>query len=101
MILGFEMRMDSRFKQLCLYITSFYECVVPGKLEWDVDFIQSIFDDRDVAAIHKIPLLHYGSDVRIWYFTKSGVYSVRTGYHFGISLLDVNSHARPGPWSKI
>ncbi|XP_023634340.1 uncharacterized protein LOC111829476 [Capsella rubella] len=48
---------------------------------WKVQLLQALFDPEDVPIISAIPIrFPQGKDYRFWHFTKSGKYSVKSGY---------------------
>lgn len=54
--------------------------------EWNYDVLTRNFNDRDVKAILAIPLSPRApEDVRMWAFSKSGEYTVKTAYFLGKS----------------
>ncbi|KAG7592953.1 Ribonuclease H domain [Arabidopsis thaliana x Arabidopsis arenosa] len=49
---------------------------------WNVDLLQAIFDPEDVALISALPVgAPTKEDTLGWHFTKSGKYTVKSGYH--------------------
>jgi len=59
---------------------------------WNIDRLQELFDPEDVSLISA---LHLGAstkeDILGWHFTKSGKYTVKSGYHTArLKTLDAN-----------
>ena len=59
---------------------------------WNIDLLQELFDPEDVSLISA---LHLGAstkeDILGWHFTKSGKYTVKSGYHTArLKTLDAN-----------
>ncbi|KAG7548661.1 Ribonuclease H-like superfamily [Arabidopsis suecica] len=49
---------------------------------WNIDLLKAIFNPEDVALISAIPVgAPTKEDSLGWYFTKSGKYTVKSGYH--------------------
>lgn len=48
---------------------------------WDEDKITAVFWDVDIGDILQTPISPSLVDLRTWHYTKSGHYSVRSGYH--------------------
>jgi hypothetical protein len=52
------------------------------RMTWDIDRIQTLFDEETTAKILQVPISrHGGEDFTSWPHTKNGSYSVRSGYH--------------------
>ena len=68
-----------------------------------MELLEDIFVARDVAEIQSIPLSQsFAADQYVWHFTKSGEYTVKTGYHVLTQLLGVHSQlSQEGDWSNI
>lgn len=79
------------------------DLMIPGCREWDVELISEYFNDRDARAIVSIPLREDGSDdVRIWHYSKDGVYTVKTGYRVALEVSRQNDDLGvPGDWRKL
>ncbi|KAK6141886.1 hypothetical protein DH2020_024364 [Rehmannia glutinosa] len=57
------------------------ELFIPDTYEWDLNVIEELFDRRDTYQILQIPLCETDEeDQKIWSFSKTGVYTVKTGY---------------------
>lgn len=55
---------------------------------WNAEFIEFFFNQRDCDAILKISLiLCLGPDVRVWHYTKSGVFMVKSANHLGTYFM--------------
>ncbi|CAN1315690.1 Putative ribonuclease H protein At1g65750 [Linum perenne] len=76
---------------------------IPGVLEWEVELIEGLFDERDVEEILKLPIGVGGTDDKlIWNFEKTGICSVRSTY--GVYLDHVNHKPKlniQGPWRSV
>ncbi|KAL0405586.1 UNVERIFIED_CONTAM: putative mitochondrial protein [Sesamum latifolium] len=60
---------------------------------WNEDLIDLNFDLTDAEVIKSIPLARHGSeDIVVWYYTKNGIYSVRTAYYLQ-RKLNLQKHA--------
>ncbi|KAL9286052.1 putative reverse transcriptase zinc-binding domain-containing protein [Arabidopsis thaliana] len=60
---------------------------------WNIDLLQELFDPEDVQLISA---LHLGASTRAdspgWHFTKTGIYTVKSGYHTArMEILGINS----------
>jgi len=69
---------------------------------WNIDLLQELFDPEDVSLISA---LHLGAstkeDILGWHFTKSGKYTVKSGYHTTrLKTLDDN-YSFIGPNIKV
>lgn len=52
-------------------------------LPWDQHILHTLFWTDDIDTILQIPVLgNQRADMRIWHYTKTGTYSVRSGYPF-------------------
>ncbi|KAL8092543.1 hypothetical protein AgCh_034709 [Apium graveolens] len=54
--------------------------MVPGRMEWDVDLINDIFEERDANLILTIPLRHNENDTWFWNKEKLGGYTAKSAY---------------------
>ncbi|XP_048499711.1 uncharacterized protein LOC104890046 isoform X5 [Beta vulgaris subsp. vulgaris] len=53
-------------------------------MEWKLDIIEEVFNERDIKCIMTIPLTYPApKDVITWGFSKNGHYSVKTAYMLG------------------
>lgn len=49
--------------------------------DWNMHFIDNLFDHCDVQAIIRVPILDVSrDDIRIWAHTSGGMYQVRSAY---------------------
>ncbi|KAG7564671.1 Ribonuclease H-like superfamily [Arabidopsis suecica] len=60
---------------------------------WNMDLLRELFDPEDVALISALPLgVSTKEDTLGWHYTKSGKYTVKSGYHTTrIEHLDASS----------
>ncbi|KAG7578757.1 Ribonuclease H-like superfamily [Arabidopsis thaliana x Arabidopsis arenosa] len=60
---------------------------------WDIDLLKAVFDQEDVELISALPVgAPTKEDTLGWHFTKSGKYSVKSGYHTAwLDKLETNS----------
>ena len=75
----------------------------PITKKWREPLLRSLFPSHIVADIQSIHIPAVAQpDSRIWPFTRSGEYSVKTGY-FQCSLGGISSHSCPGfsAWPKF
>ncbi|CAN1261856.1 hypothetical protein LINPERPRIM_LOCUS11033, partial [Linum perenne] len=57
------------------------DLMMSGLFEWDLELIESIFDDRDAVIIAGMPLpRQQRNDMLIWHFSRDGRYTVRSAY---------------------
>jgi len=70
---------------------------------WDVPFLESIFDQQTVNHITNTPLFTSVKEYRhIWSKENNGDYSVRSAYCLCMQeLLDVSAYKIPGNWANI
>ena len=63
------------------------DCMVANFIDpetgwWDREFVMQHFNQEDGKAILRVPLSRrFTNDTLFWTFTKSGEYTVRSGYH--------------------
>jgi ribonuclease HI len=77
---------------------------IPNVQRWDENLIDKLFQPYDAAAIKCIPLSNQVTkDVLIWRGTKSGVYSVRSGYRFLLEeeLKNLPSSSSPSQMNQV
>lgn len=88
------------FKVITPRPSNFYPCRVADLINlvtgtWDVGFIESVFWEVDRARIMAIPLGKVGADDRmVWHYSKDGMFSVRSCYHF---IFESTSSLAAGP----
>ncbi|KAK2638134.1 hypothetical protein Ddye_025929 [Dipteronia dyeriana] len=59
---------------------------------WTEELIRSSFFLEDVELVLSIPCsLHDQSDTLMWHFDKLGSYSMKSGYHLGCNLMNIQS----------
>ena len=69
------------------------ELMQPGVMEWDLELLARIFNERDQKCILSIPLSERcPQDMITWAFTKSGEYSVKSAYMLGKGFELDNFH---------
>lgn len=67
-------------------------------LQWDVDFIKDIFDQRDADIIRNIPVHNGVEDSWYWRQDQLGNYTIKSVYH----VLQENKHGQnPTPNSRF
>lgn len=54
--------------------------MVSGRMEWDTDLVNDIFEERDANLIMSIPLSHNENDTWFWNKEKLGGYIVKSAY---------------------
>ncbi|KAK6147935.1 hypothetical protein DH2020_018847 [Rehmannia glutinosa] len=75
---------------------------VPGSFEWDVGMIEEYFSERDVNQILSIPLCNSGEmDRQIWHFSKTGSYTVNSGYTRLVHRVIDDALGHEASWDKI
>lgn len=61
--------------------TKVKELLIGDGGEWNVKVLQQVFQNDDVEIIRKMPVSGMGcEDRRIWHYTRTGDYSVKSGY---------------------
>lgn len=70
--------------------------------EWDVKKIRLILPQHEEDILCLKPSISNASDKLVWLGTKSGSYSIKSGYYFATSLEEDNVELRPEPnrWYK-
>ena len=59
---------------------------------WDMDKLQLMFTPGDIEDIRHIVVGGPNmQDYMAWNFTKNGEFTVKSAYHFGLSLRDTNT----------
>jgi hypothetical protein len=62
---------------------------------WNNDLVKQFFNERDAAAIYKIPLNLLTQEVTpIWKYSKRGVYTVRSAYYQLMENIVDNNHLK-------
>ncbi|XVF51873.1 hypothetical protein PTKIN_Ptkin04bG0219100 [Pterospermum kingtungense] len=76
---------------------------IPNCRMWDCELLEDLFNARDVDEILKIPLSGFGGrDMRVWNFNNRGLYTVKSGYHLAMELLELDGHfGISGDWQHI
>ncbi|XP_074375015.1 uncharacterized protein LOC141716720 [Apium graveolens] len=73
--------------------------ICTDKLEWDVEVVSDIFNNRDKDSILAIPLSTSDQEVQLyWKFEEFGLYSVKSAYR---RLQDQRSHWSVEPNDKV
>ncbi|KAK6145416.1 hypothetical protein DH2020_022236 [Rehmannia glutinosa] len=78
------------------------ELLIPGLCEWDMNLLEEYFCERDVDEILKIP--RHDSDDQdslIWRYSKTGNYTVRSGYKLLVNSIIDEQFGIEGNWGKI
>jgi hypothetical protein len=61
--------------------------MVPGRREWDIPLLRSIFYRHDVEEILKIRLSNrVEEDFIDWFYDKTGMFSVSSAYHLTVQV---------------
>ncbi|PNX81355.1 hypothetical protein L195_g037373 [Trifolium pratense] len=70
---------------------------------WNHDLVQQIFNERDVAAIFKIPLnLLTQDDEPIWRYSNKDTYTVRSAYYQLVeNIVDTDHLKEQGNWRQL
>lgn len=70
---------------------------------WNEQMLRSIFENRDVEEILKIPLLNmHEPDSMLLRFDKRGAYIVKSAYRVGVdNLVNREDLKCPGEWSTM
>ena len=67
--------------------------MIPNYKEWDKDFIEDMFVERDARAMCDIFLSSvWSQDCLLWHFSKNGHYSVKSGYRLLVNSLTSNAN---------
>lgn len=61
--------------------------MVTGRMEWDIDLVNDIFEERDANLILSIPLGSDEANICFWNKEKLGGYTVKSAY---ATILDRN-----------
>ncbi|PNY14146.1 ribonuclease H, partial [Trifolium pratense] len=74
-----------------------------GTGQWDIEGIQTNFNDRDAREVLKIPLLPQGAQYEIiWRYDKKGMHSVKSAYRVCVDIMIDRSEWRiNGEWNKL
>lgn len=65
------------------------ELLDQGGRDWDLDVLQSSFNQPDVEAIMKIKLpQRHSEDFLAWHFEKSGLFTVRSAYNLALRMTN-------------
>ncbi|KAK6130344.1 hypothetical protein DH2020_035901 [Rehmannia glutinosa] len=77
------------------------DLLIPSSHEWNVDLIKRKFCTEEASIILGIPLpRHNREDQLVWHFTRSGRYSVKTGYHLARRHLYLKTEESRGGGSS-
>ncbi|KAL0442468.1 UNVERIFIED_CONTAM: putative mitochondrial protein [Sesamum latifolium] len=64
------------------------DLILEDTKEWNVEKIDALFWQEDRDLILQIPLGRLGgTDLLVWHYTKSGLFSVKSAYHLALSLF--------------
>lgn len=78
------------------------DLMIPFTREWDIEFIEENFCERDTTEITAIPLMLHAHDLRIWSHSKDGTYTVRSGYHLAMNIIYTGrGNSVNGEWDKL
>ncbi|KAG7583942.1 Ribonuclease H domain [Arabidopsis suecica] len=63
--------------------TLLVKCLINSQTNsWDIELIRTLFDPKDIPMVCVLPLgLQNSPDVMEWHFTKTGKYTVKSGYY--------------------
>ncbi|KAL0414362.1 UNVERIFIED_CONTAM: hypothetical protein Sradi_1637900 [Sesamum radiatum] len=65
------------------------DLMIPCCHEWDMSRIRTLFWQEDSDLISSIPLSFTATrDIRIWHYSRSEMFMVRSAYHLAVSLED-------------
>lgn len=57
--------------------------MIPGTAMWDTTMLSQLVGTEDIPKIHLVkPSISGVADQLVWHYTKDGLYSVKSGYHF-------------------
>ncbi|CAN0826140.1 Putative ribonuclease H protein At1g65750 [Linum grandiflorum] len=79
------------------------DLLIPGLAAWDEELLEELCVQRDVELIRQMmdPLGGEG-DVRIWNYSRTGAYLVRSAYRLCREVLVPDEeHRREGEWRKL
>jgi hypothetical protein len=63
------------------------QLMVPGRREWDVQLLKSVFYPHDVQEVLKVRLSErVPEDHVVWFYETSGIFTVRSAYRLAVSL---------------
>lgn len=76
---------------------------ISGTHNWNVSLLRTFFNERDVIAISSIPCRAGNcNDTLVWNPSRSGVYTVKSGYMVATTSLVSNDHlCVEGSWTKL
>uniref|UniRef100_A0A803PXR5 Reverse transcriptase domain-containing protein n=1 Tax=Cannabis sativa TaxID=3483 RepID=A0A803PXR5_CANSA len=66
--------------------------LITGSRQWNLEALQQNFSQPDIDNILSIPLSLYPSeDIRIWHYSSTGCYTVKSGYQFDADSQDTTA----------
>ncbi|CAN1324950.1 Putative ribonuclease H protein At1g65750, partial [Linum perenne] len=79
------------------------ELEIPGMVEWDVEHIEMMFNDRDAALILSLlPLDPRRHDRLVWHFSRNGCYTIRSTYRVAMESVRSQEFLNiGGDWSSL
>ncbi|KAM1795771.1 hypothetical protein ACFX11_036078 [Malus domestica] len=73
------------------------ELMTVDRQGWNLEALERGVAPEDMVLIRAIPFSRYGcADKRIWHYTKTGVYTVRSGYHVAMDMMKNGEFGRKG-----
>ncbi|CAN1273582.1 Putative ribonuclease H protein At1g65750 [Linum perenne] len=74
-----------------------------GLREWDIELIETLFNNRDAGIIAAMPLPSLDRrDTLIWHFSRDGGYTVRSAYRVAMERIVNRAHLNVvGDWTKL
>ena len=61
-----------------------------GHLQWDIERLGEMFNERDITEILSIPLSRRGdADCLTWHHSQKGCYLLKTGYAMAVTLSGI------------
>ncbi|CAA7027491.1 unnamed protein product [Microthlaspi erraticum] len=74
------------------------ELMTPGTLTWNLPLLNQLFESSDVSTIMGIPTSRAGRPDSVgWFFTKTGRYTVKSGYDLAQQIHEEDSNVPIGP----
>lgn len=69
----------------------------PVTKEWKTELVTELFESEDAEIIRAVPFSRSGcDDRRIWHYTKSGLYTVKSGYFVALEMMKNGEFGRKG-----
>ncbi|KAL6575261.1 hypothetical protein OROMI_012546 [Orobanche minor] len=78
------------------------ELFIPGTKQWNRELLDIVFTKEDVGRIMRTtPSRKNSIDTIMWHFSDNGVYTVSSGYHMAINVVNESWNQAPNAWSKL